>query len=349
MKVAVNDFISDRGMSGSAVGGKAIVTALRSASHDCATIMPCGYQQGRRLSNMLKMISWDLHRASGAAVAADSDVMVNLANTGVGWNIPTINVLHDTMVLDHPSMFERPYRAYATMTFGPSVRRAAINVVPSQYSKSRALRRWPDAKYQVIPWYSRNQRVSQYQSTPASLNILSIASADKHKRLPMLVSAVTQARKILGEDLTLTLIARSGNDMRSIRTLADSGMYPWLILECEYVEDSRLQNLVDSSLCVASSSIDEGFCLPLLEAGMRGIPVVHTSRGAMDEVITVNPGVTRGGPGDELLIINQIVALFEDSMWAREAFRSWEASIKFNVCGFEASWAKVVEDAAGVR
>lgn len=344
MRIAINDFISGRGASGSAIGGRAIVDALKFADHDCRKIAPAGYRAGRRLANMAEMLRWDYHLAEKAAVDVKADLMINLANTGVGRRVPTINVLHDTMVLDHRAMFDFGYRAYAKATFGPSVRSAVVNVVPSEHSKTQAEKRWPGANFKVIGWSSPNPRVTTSLRAPRSHNVVAIASADRHKRLPLLINAVNQARIQSGCDLTLTMIARGGNSMSELADLVARRNLPWVKLVTEYVQQPDLQNLIDSSFCIASSSLDEGFCLPLLEAGLRGIPVVHTARGAMSEVVSVNPRIPVSNIRNDLDFLSaQLEALVRDSVWAEEALRAWKASLAFDEPTFRISWSGVVE------
>lgn len=352
MRIAINDFISSRGTSGSSVAGRAVSSALDSSGFELINLSPSKYRRGRRIVNLALMLSWDLFGAARSARHERADVMVNFVNTGLGWNRHTINVLHDTMVLDHPGYFDLGYRLYSRVTFGVSVRCAQINIVPSEHTKSRALIRWPSARFRVIPWPAVRERASRPREESGSLNIVAIASADKHKRLPMLIQVAQELRSSTGIDFQLKLIARHGNDIdaleREIHSQSTDANSNWIDFIRYPVSDSELEDLIRNSFCVASSSIDEGFCLPLLEAALLGVPVVHTGRGAMSEVVPLSANRT---PADRLefdrkMLLDQLVDLTDSNFWKDEAARSWLRSSGFEANDFADSWRDVVRGVA---
>lgn len=211
MTIGLNNYIAVRGVSGSGVGGSAITAALARGGHNTKPLSPTGYRLGSPARNLARMAYWDLLGASRAASKTGSDLMINLANSGISRSLPTITVMHDTMVLDHPSYFHPVYRKYAQATFGPTARMSEMVVVPSVHSSKQVLKRWPKCDVRVVPW-SVDVEVRQPRASPASLNILSIASSDRHKRLPMLAETVRKLRADTGLDFRLTYVAKAGND-----------------------------------------------------------------------------------------------------------------------------------------
>lgn len=354
MKIAINDFISSRGTSGSSVAGRAVSGALESCDFELVNLSPSKYRRGRRMVNLALMLSWDLFGAARSARHENADVMVNFVNTGLGWNRRTINILHDTMVLDHPGYFDLGYRLYSKITFGVSVRHAKINVVPSEYTKARALARWPTARFRVIPWPAVRERASHPREAPGSLDIVVIASADKHKRLPLLIQVIRELRLQTGVDYRVKLIARDGNDIdaleQEIRVQAADTNSSWIEYIRQSVSDTELEDLIRNSFCVASSSIDEGFCLPLLEAALIGVPVVHTGRGAMSEVVplSANRMAADNLEFDRNILLDQLLDLTDLNFWKNEATRSWLRSNGFGANDFADSWRKAIGEVANV-
>ncbi|NTJ63205.1 glycosyltransferase family 4 protein [Agrobacterium rhizogenes] len=78
-----------------------------------------------------------------------------------------------------------------------------------------------------------------------------------------------------GADLTLVLVGRQGWDVddfvRSIRRHPEFGRR---LLWLTDVNDAFLEHIYCTSRCLVAPSLGEGFCLPLVEAAVRGLPIL---------------------------------------------------------------------------
>nr|WP_314145178.1 glycosyltransferase [uncultured Rhodococcus sp.] len=260
--------------------------------------------------------------------------------------------MHDTMVLDHPSYFHPVYRKYAQATFGPTARMSEMVVVPSVHSSKQVLKRWPKCDVRVVPW-SVDVEVRQPRASPASLNILSIASSDRHKRLPMLAETVRKLRADTGLDFWLTYVAKAGNDHQqlelAVRSLNAENGQDWISFITHGIETHELLHLIDNSLCLAATAIDEGFCLPILEASARALPVVHCDRGAMSEILPLAEkyaSKSRPLSLDAESIYLQVMSLLDNQTWRAQSELGLTRAAMFSVASFEKSWLGMVDEAS---
>lgn len=234
---------------------------------------------------MAAMVKWDFYQAPRLAVQAGARCVVHATNTGgrTPRRLPSVLVVHDTMVLDHPHLFDPKFRRYAQLTFGASVKMASMVVVPSDHSRTAVLSRWPGAQVTVIPW-CRPEAMTPARPDRSS-DILVVASADKHKRIPMGLHAAAAAQKLTGKVGRCTVVVRSGNDTAALNRavgLLDPSR-EWIDLRSN-VSGPELDALYANTGLLLVPSIDEGFCLPALEATVAGVPVVHTGRGALADL-----------------------------------------------------------------
>jgi glycosyltransferase involved in cell wall biosynthesis len=114
-----------------------------------------------------------------------------------------------------------------------------------------------------------------------------VAATEAHKNHIGAIKAVELARAILAEDLVLVLIGPEGRSeeevMRHIKAADPSGRW---IQRLKGISDAQLEEAYRAAWTLLQPSFDEGFCLPLIEAGAHGTPAVHSGRGAMAEVMT---------------------------------------------------------------
>lgn len=352
MKVVLNDFIGVRGRSGSSRGAALIASALRGAGTAVHTLRP-NQEPKLKVSRLLYMLLWDFLLIPLRAAALRAEIIVHATNTGVSFGkMKSVVVVHDTMVLDHADMFNKFFVLYAKICISASVRRATAVVTPSEHSKRRIQARWPKSKIYVVPWPSysdgpagSNQESSIPALTPKTLNVLVVSSMDKHKRLTLAVKAVQDARTRSGRNLQLTLVARSGNDNARVRASISEAdpLGEWITVRTG-IDDRELSDLYAHAFCVLVSSIDEGFCLPALEATAHGVPVVHTNRGALPEVIP-RGFETPVDPADDLKVLSrQLVDLFDNDTWRQLRDADRLHSVLFEKQVFENRWRMVLAD-----
>lgn len=352
MKVVLNDFIGVRGRSGSSRGAVLIAEVMEQSTWSIDVLRPTREPKGR-LFRLCNMLAWDFLIVPFQAVIRNADVVIHATNTGTGFGkTKSVVVVHDTMVLDHPRMFNRFFVAYAKVFMALSVRNADLVVTPSQHSKRRIESRWPKAHVRVVPWpaYSDSKPVDSSQEhelpdRPESLDILVVSSMDKHKRLPLAIRVVQAARIESAQDFRLIFVTRSGNDslaFEAIRADADPNQQ-WIFVRSG-LDDSELTELYRRAFCVLVSSLDEGFCLPALEGCDSGVPVVHANRGALPEVIP-RANTARNNPEEDLDDLKaQVLELLAENHWRKVRDEARKHATRFTKSEFSKNWAAALGD-----
>lgn len=288
------------------------------------------------------MVLWDFLIVPLRAVRDGATVIVHCTNTG--WAIGRVRsvvVMHDTMVLDHPAYFGRAFRWYARFTFGLSARCARLIVTPSEHSKRQILKRWPAAAVKVIPW-PVELAPSDEDRSQRSRRVLVVASADRHKRLPLAVAVVEAARARTGEDLGLDLVVRSGNDEAALAA-AIIGRERWIRVH-QGISETALSDLYRQAVCVLVTSVDEGFCLPAVEAAIHATPVAHANPGALPEVAPFDEGSAQADTTDEETLVRRVIDLLDNSNAQREADRLRQhVGERFSPSRVRSAWLEVIE------
>jgi glycosyltransferase involved in cell wall biosynthesis len=288
------------------------------------------------------MVLWDFVIVPLRAIRDGANVIVHCTNTG--WAIGRVRsviVMHDTMVLDHPTYFGRAFRWYARFAFGLSARSARLIVTPSEHSKRQILNRWPGATVKVIPW-PVELGPSDEDRQQRSRRVLVVASADRHKRLPLAVAVVEAARARSGEDLGLDLVVRSGNDDAALAA-AVLGRESWIRVH-RSVSETALSDLYRRALCVLVTSIDEGFCLPAVEAAVHTTPVAHANPGALPEVAPLDDEHLGTDMSDDELLVLRLIDLLDDFTAQRAADRLRQHVLAhFSTSRVSSAWLHAIE------
>jgi len=337
----LNDFIGVRGRSGSSRGARLIEEAL--AGVNVRTVSPRA-EPTSKIARVANMLAWDFLRVPVSAARCGEKVIVHATNTGGKLRSQrSIVVMHDTMVLDHERLFAKVFVAYARTTFGVSARLADVIVTPSAHSASQIAKRWPRADIRVIPWPAPPIREDPRPGAHRA-GFLMVASGDRHKRIPMAIEVVARLRRKLEQDFALNLVLRPGNDTEAInRALRewDSGN-DWVKLH-EDVSATELDHLYDTSFALIVASVDEGYCLPAVEAAAAGLPVAHTGRGSLNEVtaVTITPSQTLSQ--DASLLMTQLEDLVVDPQtWQSSARDGLALAASRPASQFRSSWSALI-------
>jgi glycosyltransferase involved in cell wall biosynthesis len=329
-----------------------ITDALEAHGAEVIRLEPTRIREGR-VKRLVQMTAWDVNGAGRMARAEKCDVVVHAANTGRAGGIPSIVLMHDTMVLDHPLLFDRGYYLYARALFGTSAKAATVIVTPSNHSRSQILCRWPSLDVRVIPWPSKGQLETR-SAQPVEDAVLMVSSLDKHKRIPLGIDVCAVLRKQI-PNLKLTLVARSGNDTEEVSaalTRADPDGQ-WIAVE-RNIPESRLQQLYNRSSFLLVPSLDEGFCLPAIEAASRDVPVVHADRGALPEVFPwASQQVSKFSDtaadatvvSDRDLLLERALTLITSREEAERLREVGRASVqRFDARSFRTDWSELVSE-----
>ena len=344
MKVAVNDFISGRGVSGSSRASSLVQDAL--AQHYDVLRLTGSERSAGRIRRLFGMVGWDLIGAPRRALREKADLIVHMTNTGGSLGTPSIAVIHDTMVLDHKDLFSAGFRIYARVMFSHAVRASRIVVTPSAHSANGIRKHWPRARIVVIPWPAPQVHEAILGASDRNYGqVLVVSSVDKHKRLPIAVQAVRELRN-QGFPLTLHMVLRPGNDQDALDEAIGADDRSWITIQ-QKIPEGDLRNLYRQSWIVMVPSLDEGYCLPAIEAAAVGTPVVHVDGGAVAEVVPWIHNDAGFYAGDLSLLIERARLMLDPKVWTVSSQDALRSSASFNWDKFSRAWCQVAKDAVG--
>ncbi len=201
--------------------------------------------------------------------------------------------LHDIAFLDVPEFFSSTFRAAYAAIIPALVRRAAMVVTVSEFSRRRIMERLgvPDERIMVIG----NGVTSVFHpyspddiaATRSALNLppryaLLQATSDRRKNLQRTFEAWEKAQPALPPDLFL---AASGNLGRShvFGEIGDVSKSPRTVM-LGYVPEEHMGPLMAGAEFFVFPSLYEGFGLPIIEAMACATPVLTADATATGEV-----------------------------------------------------------------
>lgn len=284
-RIVVNTAIYLHGTSGSATATRALVDALRALPDvEVVEVSPPSRGGSSAWLNAYRDARWDLWGAARAA--PDVDLLVSPCNIGLrGPARRHLLVVYDVMVFDRPELFDRRFAAYFRLLVPFSVRRADRVLTMSEHAAGRLRRMDPTADVRVIAWpYPGGER--SRISYPTEKTVLMVGATEPVKNHVAGIRAVAALRDQVDGDVRLCVIGPIGRAEADVR-VALAAVDPhaaWTSREVDIPRD-RLEAAYESAWLLLQPSIDEGFGLPLLEAARHGLPVVHSGRGAMPQLL----------------------------------------------------------------
>jgi glycosyltransferase involved in cell wall biosynthesis len=312
MRVAINCAIATRGISGTSRGLSHLLTALGEIPDtEVLEAWPSHGLRRSRVWNAGAQASWDLYLA--ARESRSADVLISPCNVGRARRGQRhVLVLHDTMVLDRPDLFDRGYALYAQAFFGHSVRHADIVLVPSRYTKKCLETRWTDAPPVVVAAWPLQAKPRLERPIDPKL-VLMIGATEPHKRQAMGIAAVELAREASGEDLRLTIVGPRGHAEEAIAAAmrAADPDRSWISRRVN-VPQAELERLYENAWLLLQPSLMEGYGLPVGEATIRGVPALHSGQGALSEIAP--KAVT--SPEEPASYASEICLLLDDARYS---------------------------------
>jgi glycosyltransferase involved in cell wall biosynthesis len=190
--------------------------------------------------------------------------------------------VHDISFEDFPAFFATHDRIALRTLVPRSVRRAALVLTVSSWTRDRILERYgvPESRVVVTPNGVDPVFRPEGPRAGGAPYILFVGAIQPRKDPAAAIGALAQ----IGDGLRLVMAGPDkigGDDVRRLvveRGLADRVEFRG------YVTKSELAALYRGAECLLFPSRYEGFGLPVLEAMACGIPVVATTAGAIPEV-----------------------------------------------------------------
>ncbi len=344
IRVAVNSAIDLRGISGTARSVAMIRQSLdRIGGIEVVSVLPPHPPDRSKVGNALDQAVWDFWFAARAH--PDAEVLISPCNMGAARRGQGhILVVHDTMAIDVAELFDRAYRMYFKMLVGISVRSADVVLVPSRYTAARIRLRWPVANVIVAPWPIRRSLALRSMKRPVSQwEVLMVGVTEPYKNHVVGLEAVAQCRAMTGEDLRLTLVGPAGRAEPAVSD-AIGRLDPrgeWTERRVS-VGDDELDNLYAHAWALLQPSVLEGFGLPVAEAAALGLPVVHSGRGALPEI--VDAGVDE--PDEPASYARRLGALMDEDLYLAEVNRGADVRRRLSEDAFDMKVRQAVEQAA---
>ena len=297
-RVVVNTAIYLHGTSGSATATRQLVSALESdPSLDTTVTSPASRGGSHAVLNAMRDARWDLWAAPRSK--PDVDLLVSPCNIGRrGPARKHLLVVYDTMVLDHPELFDRRFAAYFKLLVPLSVRSADLVVTLSPHTADRLRAMAPGRDVRVLRWPHGGASGGR-AAWPKRPLVLMVGATEPVKNHVGGIAAVQQLRETTGVDIGLRLLGPAGraeSDVRAALLRVDPSQV-WTSREVD-VPGAVLAAAYASSWLLLQPSYDEGYGLPLLEAAAHALPVVHSGRGAMAGLL---PSVDAGSTAAESL------------------------------------------------
>jgi glycosyltransferase involved in cell wall biosynthesis len=303
MRVGINTAIKCRGTSGTARLVEFIERALSACPDvELVVVHPRRAASRARPIRALSEVRWDLWEAARAVPTLD--IFTSPCNVGrTPRNLPHLLWMLDTMPLDHPEWYGRAFAAYARVLFGFSARGSTRLVTISQHSADRIESQWPQvAPVDVLRLPAAVHAGSPRQIPEPPLRVIAVGATHLYKNHSAAIEAVSLAREASGLDIRFDMVGPEGRAEGHIRELG-RGVDPtgaWFNRHVD-IPEQELDERYRTAWALIQPSLDEGFGLSLLEAAGHALPVVHSGRGAMPEVIRTgnvgSVGGTRLGEG----------------------------------------------------
>lgn len=206
---------------------------------------------------------------------------------------PYVLTIHDLQPLDMPENFGPLRRSWLNTMLGPSVRRAALTICPSQFTRASIIRHLDEAeqRVRVVPHghdpadagpvdagvrQANNDRFGRFLLYPG------IAYA--HKRHVDAVE-VLDALRDSHPDVSLVFTSREGPEAGALRAMTSERNLADRVHWLGRVSEEELDGLYRTAAALLFTSSYEGFGNPALEAMARACPVISTTAGSIPEVV----------------------------------------------------------------
>jgi glycosyltransferase involved in cell wall biosynthesis len=345
-RIVVNEAILARGISGSARVTRYLIDALETFEGAVVRgVRPPRERGGSKILNAWGDAHWDLRGASRAGRGAD--LLVSPCNIGRAMRGQAhVLMVYDVMVWEAREHFDPAFAAYARALIPPSIRSADVVLTISEHSRAALAAMAPNADVRIVhpPAPGKERGTATFPATRPTVVLL--GETAPHKNQSVAIAAVRRLRDISGADVALRVIGPRGRAEQRVLDQLES-LDPdraWTRREVGLSEE-ELDSALDSAWLLVQPSLHEGYGLPLIEAAQRGLPVVHSGREGMADIlpqssvdsVDVDPYAAR------------MLQLLDESAWRDSAAYGLSRSELFTTEQFRAGVLLAVSDALARR
>lgn len=232
--------------------------------------------------------------------------------------IRTITFIHDVVAIDYSETMETKNRIVNQLFFARSIRRSDLLWCVSEYTRNEVIRKFPEVESRIaivgsgadadffrnlhLGEDSKKKFLAKYGINGRPL--LFVGSLEPRKNLSFLLKLMPQLYKF---GFQLIVVGAKGWKNSGIANVVTAADFPKeSVLFCGYITDAELVMLYNCAECYVSTSLNEGFGLPQLEAMLCGCRVVSPDNSAMSEVV--------GGRG-------KLISSWDETEWVEEIVR----------------------------
>lgn len=199
-------------------------------------------------------------------------------------SIPTVVTIHDLILHRFPNAAPILRRlAYHALLRGALARAQHIIAVSNTVAMDLA-RHYPRSAKKIVVVHEgvttafHPRSAAQITSTRQRYSLprpflLYVGNAKEHKNVPVLLEAFARM-KAKNYDL---ILVTGGKEAQTLRL-------PHGVRCLTGISEDDLSSLYSAAEALLTASLDEGFCLPIVEAIACGCPVVASNRGAIPEI-----------------------------------------------------------------
>ena len=261
-------------------------------------------------------IAWHF---SAASFAKESDIDAYVSPTSMivpallRGAVPYIPIIHDLIAFrDEPHSFKAKYTE--RLLLHRVVKHAAHICTISQSTTDDLIDRYPDMDPErITPIFAGPMSAQVSQTIPDHKTIVCAATLCPRKNQLRLIRAYASLPSSLRAQYKLVLVGGRGwNDDEIVDHCHKVKGVEWK----DYVSDEEYQELLSTATVLAHPSLYEGFGLQVLDAMQRGIPVLTSNRGSLQEV--VGAAALTIDPESEVSIANGLTALLGDEDLQRQ-------------------------------
>ncbi|SEM54329.1 Glycosyltransferase involved in cell wall bisynthesis [Prevotella sp. ne3005] len=217
--------------------------------------------------------------------------------------VKTIIEINDVVNLEYKDTMAWSNKLANALLFNRSMKKADVIWSISEYTKKKVEEYFPKRRCNEIFVGCATDR-TLYKKLDISLEtkielknkfgvkdkfILFVGSLEPRKNLPFLLDIIPEIYREAG--IQLVVVGAKGWKNSAIRTKVMDALFPQeSTIFCGFVPNEELVMLYNIADCFVSSSLNEGFGLPQLEAFLCGCPVITSANSAMIEVAESKKG-----------------------------------------------------------
>ncbi|MCQ2170404.1 MAG: glycosyltransferase family 4 protein [Bacteroidales bacterium] len=211
--------------------------------------------------------------------------------------IRTITFVHDVVAIDFAQTMEFRNRLANRLFFSRSIRQSDFLWCVSDYTASQVIRYFPEAASKIAMVGSgsdadvfRNLHLSESDRKEflekfgiSGRPLLFVGSLEPRKNLSFLLKLMPQLYK---RGFQLIVVGAKGWKNSDVADIVNLPEFPEESVHfCGYVTSEELVKFYNFAECYVSTSLNEGFGLPQLEAMLCGCRVISPDNSAMSEVV----------------------------------------------------------------